>query len=221
MPDYPTSNLFQMSAGAANQEARVNELVDAFAPFGSAFGRNANTLAGLTLGYYGVARIYVNDAAVTKANATLALTGSSTRYVSASRALALSEQATVFAPDKLAVFKATTSGSAITALEDHRDIHHTVRFFAGYVSIAMANANVTLTYEQAMCDCLDLTGANTAQRDVIVPLVPRAWDVICSTTSNGIRVIGASGTGVTIAVGKSQRVFCDGTNVRAIGAPSP
>lgn len=205
---------------SASKETQANDLFDAASPI-TALGRRALTTSGLQHGYYGISRWYLNATATARINGAITLTGSSTRYVSAARDLTVTEVATAFAPDKLALLKAMTSASAITSYEDHRDPHHIVRFLTGYVSIAMGDANVTLTYEQAMCDTLELTGSNSAQRDVIVPLVPRAYDVICSTTTNGIRVIGSSGTGVTIAVGKSQRVFCDGTNVRQIGAPSP
>lgn len=216
MPDS-TSNLYQLAAGGDNQEARLNELIDAFAPFGTGFGRNANTTSGLTFGFYGVPRYYINATATTKANGTTSITANSTRYLQHDRALAVTEEAS-FAANHLGLYKIVTSASAQTSWEDHRDPHHVVRFLTGYVSIAMADANKTLTYEQAMCDTIELTGSNSAQRDVIVPLVPRAYDVICSTTTNGIRVIGASGTGISIAVGKAARVFCDGTNVRRITA---
>lgn len=212
-----TSNLDTLPNGGSGQEVRVNDLFDA-ASFGTAFGRRASTTGALTWGYYGAPRYYINGTVTAFANGTRSLTASSTRFVSASRALAVTEVATAFDADKLAMAKVVTGSAGVTSYEDHRDPHHLIRFLTGYVSIAMADANKTLTYEQAMCDCIELTGSNTAQRDVIVPLVPRAYDVICSTTTNGIRVIGASGTGIAIAVGKAARVFCDGTNVRRITA---
>ena len=44
-----TTNLPQLSASQANQEARFNELLDAASP-GTFFGRNAATCSGLTWG---------------------------------------------------------------------------------------------------------------------------------------------------------------------------
>ena len=58
----------------------------------------------------------------------------------------------------------------------------------------------------------------TATRDVIVPLVPRVWFVRNTCTGGSIRVIGASGTGITIATVKAAIVSCDGTNVNRITA---
>jgi hypothetical protein len=210
-----TTNLDQLSSGQNNQETRINETVDALSP-SAALGRRASTVTGVTWGYYGVPRYYVNATAVPVANGTIAITAASTRFLSMSRAGALSQIATAFAADKLGLYKIVTSGAGFTSYEDHRDPHHINRFLTGYVSIAMADASVTLSYEQAMCDAIEVTGSNSSLRDLIVPLVPRAYDVICSTTTNGVRVIGASGTGITIAVGKAARVFCDGTNVRRI-----
>lgn len=80
------------------------------------------------------------------------------------------------------------------------------------------SANVTLTQAQALCDTLTITGTLTAARDVVVPLVRRRWVVRHTGTSFDIQVIGASGTGITVAVGKVAIVECDGTNVLRVTA---
>jgi hypothetical protein len=83
----------------------------------------------------------------------------------------------------------------------------------------MADANKTLSYEQAMCESMELTGALSALRDVIVPLVPRSYIVFANTSGGfGVRVIGTSGTGITVADGKRAIVECDGTNVVRVTA---
>jgi hypothetical protein len=176
------------------------------------------------MGFYGTPRWYFDGVAVARSNAAFALTGSSTRYVSINRAFSsFAEDASVFAPANLALYKAVTSGSAITSYEDHRDLHHYIRFQYSRIVIAMGDANKTLTYEQAMCESLEFTGSNTAVRNVIVPSVPRAWTVYANTTTNGILVCtaGSPTEGVTIAVGKTAIVECDGTRVRRITADNP
>jgi hypothetical protein len=176
------------------------------------------------MGFYGTPRWYIDGVAIVKANSTLAITASQTRYVSINRALTtFTEIASAFAPDKLALYKTVTSGSAITSYEDHRDLHHYNRFQYSRIVIAMADADKTLTYEQAMCESLEFTGANTAVRVVTVPAVPRAWTVYANTTTNGVLVAtaGSPTEGVTIAVGKTAIVECDGTRVRRITADNP
>jgi len=213
-----TTNIDTITSSQAQKEVTANAFFDA-ASICSAFGRRGSTTTGLTWGYYGIGRWYINATPTAKANATVALTASSTRFVSANRALAVTEIATAFAADKLALFKAVTAGSSVSSYEDHRDPHHINRFLYGRFVLAMVNANKTLTYEQAMCESMELTGALTALRDVVVPLVPRSWIVFANVTGGfGVRVIGSSGTGITVADGKRAIVECDGTNVVRVTA---
>lgn len=213
-----TTNLDTLSSSQSGKEVTANGIFDAISR-ASDFGRRWAASSGLTWGHYGAPRWYINATATVKANGTVALTASSTRYISVSRALAVSEAATAFAPDKLALYKAVTGTASVSSYEDHRDLHHTNRFLYGRFTLAMADANKTLTYEQAMCESMELTGALTALRDVVVPLVPRDWRVFANTTGGfGVRIIGASGAGITIADGKRAIVECDGTNVVRITA---
>ena len=95
----------------------------------------------------------------------------------------------------------------------------------GVQSIVMSDANYTLTNFNGVLDearnaVLVVTGANSAQRDLIPPVVKKVY-IISNSTSGGqaIRVIGATGTGVIIPNGATQFVYCDGTNfVAASGA---
>lgn len=212
-----TDKLTQLTTAQAGKETTVNELMRAVSP-ASVMARRQSS-SGLSWDYYGIDRWYVNATATTKANTTLALTASSTRYVAADRALAVTDNATAFPPEKLALYKIVTGTETVTSHEDHRDPHHVNRFLYGRFSLAMADANKTLTYEQAMCESMELTGALTALRDVIVPLVPRSYAVFANTTGGfGVRVIGATGTGITIADGKRALVECDGINVVRVTA---
>lgn len=212
-----TPKLQQLSAAQAGKEITVNELMKALSIASPLAMRQSSS--GLSWDYYGIDRWYVNATAVTKANTTLTLTASSTRYVASDRALAVTESATAFPANRLALYKVVAGASNVSSYEDHRDLHHVNRFLYGRFTLAMANTNQTLTYEQAMCESMELTGALTALRDVIVPLVPRCWTVYANTTGGfGVRVIGASGTGITIADTKRAIVECDGTNIVRITA---
>ncbi len=90
---------------------------------------------------------------------------------------------------------------------------------AGYTSVAMADADETLTTANGASDesrsmSLNFTGALTAARNVVVPTVTKLY-FIKNSTSGGfaITVKTSAGTGVSISNGKSAAVVCDGTNV--------
>lgn len=91
---------------------------------------------------------------------------------------------------------------------------------SGYVSIATADANVTLTTangadDQARNMIVRLTGALTANRNITVPSVEKLYVIKNSTTGSfTLTVKTAAGTGVTIPNGdRATLVYCDGTNV--------
>ncbi|MDO9007216.1 MAG: hypothetical protein Q7U80_03245 [Thiobacillus sp.] len=212
-----TTKLQQLTSAQAGKEITVNELLAALS-IASPLARRQSS-SGLSWDYYGIDRWHINATATTKANTSLTLTASGTRYVAADRALAVTDNATAFPANKLALYKVVTGTATVTSHEDHRDLHHINRFLYGRFVQAMADANQTLTYQQAMCESMELTGALTALRDVIVPLVPRSWTVYANTTGGfGVRIIGASGAGITVADGKRAIVECDGTNVVRVTA---
>lgn len=89
---------------------------------------------------------------------------------------------------------------------------------AGVVTITMNDVNYTLSSLNGVADearnaVIIVTGTNSAQRNVIAPLVEKTY-IIKNQTTGGfpIQIIGASGTGVTIANGQTTSVFCDGAN---------
>jgi hypothetical protein len=95
----------------------------------------------------------------------------------------------------------------------------------GVESITMSNANYTLTdfngtLNEARNAVLVVTGANSAIRNVIPPVVPKLYTIVNNTSGGfAIRIIGATGTGVLVANGTTQNVYCDGLNfVAASGA---
>jgi hypothetical protein len=88
----------------------------------------------------------------------------------------------------------------------------------GVVTITMSNANYTLSNFNGVSDearnaVLVVSGSNSAVRDVIPPVVEKLYTVVNNTSGGfAIRVIGASGTGVSIPPGITTLVYCDGTN---------
>jgi hypothetical protein len=88
----------------------------------------------------------------------------------------------------------------------------------GVVSITMTDANYTLSNLNGVSDesrnaVLVVGGTNAAVRDIIAPLVEKLYCVKNSTVGGfGVRIIGASGTGVTVPNVGVTPVYCDGTN---------
>ena len=88
----------------------------------------------------------------------------------------------------------------------------------GVVSITMSDANYTLSSLNGVSDearnaVLVVTGTNSAVRDVIPPVVEKLYTVVNNTSGGyAIRVIGATGTGVSIPNGATALVYCNGTN---------
>ena len=89
---------------------------------------------------------------------------------------------------------------------------------AGVVTITMADANYTMTNfngvsDEARNQVIVLTGTNTAQRNLIAPLVEKTYTIKNSTSGGfAVQIIGSSGTGVVIPNGITTTVYCDGTN---------
>lgn len=214
MADSAT-NLPQLSASQNNQEARFNELLDAASP-GTYFGRNAATCSGLTWGYLG-GELLIDGVGNTVANGTLALTASTTNFVHLSRAGVLSAS-TTRDPLLVTLYSVTTGTATVTSYTDERVAKSIERLSHSAAAIALTTANVTLTQAQALCDTLTVTGALTAVRDLVVPLVRRRWLIRHTGTAFGVRIIGASGTGITVGIGLSAFVECDGTNVFRVTA---
>lgn len=208
-----TSTLDLLSSAQSGKEVTANDYFNA-SSLAAMFANKALSTSGLTWGMYGVPRVHINATATVKANDALSITASSTRFLSISRALTPTEVATAFAADKFALYRIVTGTSTITSYEDHRDWHHLNRFLYGHITKAMSDANQTLTYQEAMCESIETTGALTALRDLIVPLVPRHYMIYANNTGGfGVRVIGASGTGIIVGDGKRAIVQCNGTNV--------
>jgi hypothetical protein len=118
--------------------------------------------------------------------------------------------------DQAGIWGQTTNTNLGTLIEEA---------ITGVTSIVMSNANYTLTdfngvSNEARNAVLVVTGANSAIRNIIPPVVKKLYTVVNNTSGGfAIRVIGATGTGVLVANGATQNVYCDGTNfVVASGA---
>lgn len=210
-----TSLFDQLATAQAGKEARINALFNSVS--GSALGgRRESTTTGLTWGFYG-GSVLVNGVSTAVANGTVTLTASTTNYVSISPAGVISVAASRTAGNA-PIYSVVTNSGGVSSYTDERSAEGLARLTYGIATQAMADANQTISQAQALCNSLTTTGALTAARNLVVPLVRRRWTVRNNCTGFGVQVIGTTGTGITIAVGKVADVECDGTNVLRITA---
>lgn len=201
-----------IATGQGNQTAKVNALLDAVAPV-AVYGYQYATTSGLTLGYHG-GKITVNGVVTTIADGTLALTASTTNYVEANPATgAVTKNTTAYTPGYWRIGRAVTGTGSITTWYDDRYVgfgQQTRLLTKAFPS----DANYTLTAAEADVDVISITaGTITTTRDIIVPIAfPKTW-IVKNNTAQSVRIIGATGTGITIATIKAAMVMADGTNV--------
>lgn len=90
---------------------------------------------------------------------------------------------------------------------------------AGTSTVSMPDSNYTLTVDSGLPDqarrmFVVLTGALTAQRNVICPSVSKLYFVANTTTgSQSVVFKTLAGTGITVPNGKAMVLYCNGTNV--------
>lgn len=199
---------------AASQELRANGLFDAISPAALYGLKNADT-TGLTLGLHG-GKISINGVVTVIADQTKSMTPSATNYVQANPTTgAVTTNTSGYTAGYWRIGRATADATSFTWQDDR---FNGLRNF-GILSRAFpSDANYTLTAAEADNDVLSITaGVITATRDWIVPLIPRQWTVI-NNTAQSVRIIGATGTGITIATGKTAIVMADGTNIVRVTA---
>ena len=200
-----------------NQTSKANALFNAVAPVG-VYGLKYADTSGLVLGYHG-GKLSVNGVVTTISDGTVTLTASSTNYVEANPSTgAVTKNTTAYTPGYWRIGRAVTGSASITTWYDDRFLNfgqQTRMLTKAFPS----DANYTLTAAEADVDVIKISsGTISTTRDFIVPVgFPRKWTVI-NANAQSVRIIGATGTGITIATGKAAIVMADGTNVVRITA---
>lgn len=84
----------------------------------------------------------------------------------------------------------------------------------GITQITMTSSSVTMSSLQAAKDRIILSGALTANVNLIFPAWIKSWVVYNNCTGNfTVTCRTASGTGIQVIPGVASRLFCDGVNI--------
>ena len=206
-----------IAIGQGDQSAKANGLFDAVAPT-AIYGLKYSSTSGLALGLHG-GKVAINGVVTVIDDYSGTLTASTTNYVEANPATgAVSKNTSGYTPGYWRIGRAVAGTATITTWYDDRFLN-----FGKQTSMLTkafpSDANYTLTAAEADVDVIKVSsGTITTTRDLIVPITfPRKWCVV-NGNAQSVRVIGSSGTGITIATGKAAFVMADGTNVIRITA---
>lgn len=200
--------------GQYSKELTVNALVDASSP-ALIFGRRQSTYSGLTWGFYG-GRFFVDGLTQAVANGQITLAASASNYVEVTRAGVVSSNTSGFTAGRIPLYLVVTGTATVTS---YTDVRVPNRPTCGRMVKAMADANYALIHNESFAQILEFTGALTAQRNITVPLGAYQWTVFNNTTGGfGLQFIGATGTGIVVAMGKRAIIYADGTNVVRVTA---
>ena len=206
-----------ISIGQGDQATKANALFDASAPV-AIYAKKYATTSGLTLGYHG-GKISVNGVVTVVADGTVALTASTTNYVEANPSTgAVTKNTSAYTPGYWRIGRAVTGTASITTWYDDRFLNFSKQT-AMLTKAFPSDANYTLTAAEADVDVIKVSaGTISTTRDLVVPIAfPHQWTVI-NANAQSVRIIGATGTGITVATGKAAIVMADGTNVVRITA---
>ena len=84
----------------------------------------------------------------------------------------------------------------------------------GITAVSLAAANITLTPAQAAKETIVLSGALTANVQVIMPAWIESWLIVNNCTGSfTVSVKTTAGSGINLGTGTSSQVYGDGTNI--------
>jgi hypothetical protein len=210
-----TTNITSISSSQADKEGTANENFNAASP-AMLFGRMASS-TGLTWAYYG-GKILVDGVITSIANGSLALTGSQTNYVEATRLGVVSSNTSGFTPGRIPLYQVVTGASTVSSYTDKRCLWMPQE---GLLRIPAGSPQThTLTAEQCLANTIEVYGAPSAEFEVVVPPVVKTWTIHANTTGNGvsIRNSGSPQSSVSVGVGKHAIVRSDGDRVYRVTA---
>ena len=210
-----TTNITTITSSQADKEGTANENFNAVSA-AALFGRMASS-TGLTWNYYG-GKLLIDGVITSIANGSVALTGSTTNYVEATRLGAVSVNTTGFTAGRIPLYQIVTGGSTVTSYTDKRCLWIPQE---GLLRIPAGSPQThALTAEQCLATTIEVFGAPSAEFEIVVPPVVKTWIVYANTTGSGvsIRNSGSPQSSVSIGVGKHAIVRSDGDRVYRVTA---
>lgn len=207
-----------ISESQAGKATTANALFDATSP-ASFGGRRASACSGLTWGYYGGDFNKSDGSILDVPNGTLTLAANSTNrvYVTNSGGIATLPGSTAASDELYMLYSVATGPSTVTSYHDNRFCYSPPWHFSR-ASIDVASGDGTLSGPHRRCKYLTITGALSANRNVITP---NEWQgVVYNNTTNAytVTVKTSAGTGIVVGQGKRCMLLADGTNVVRITA---
>ena len=219
-----STHLDTIVQGSGSQDAQANALYDAASP-AMLFGRRAASTTGLTWGYYGGNVTKSDGTQTTIANGSVALTASTTNYITA-----LKESGVVYCNTTTTAWNDTanywrlysvvTGTSTSTSYTDEREIGRMTGVGTGLVAPVTKTASFTLGSNENEVICngtatitVTLPAASSwVGRKVRIKTV--AAFTVVSASSNVVPLAGgAAGTAILAATaGKYAELVSDGTN---------
>jgi hypothetical protein len=145
-----TTLLDTIQQSQAQKEVTANAMFDALSQ-GAMFGRRSNTTAGLTWGYYG-GILPVSNVPTAIANGTIALTASTTNYLTSTLAGVVTKYTSSptgwpgpLASGEIPLYEIVTGSASVTSYTDYRIGH--IRPLGVYAAgKAVVNNNASSTY---------------------------------------------------------------------------
>lgn len=224
MPNTTNYNMRQLAQGDLQPWVTVNTndvavdtrlaAVDHFGPRNvTNLDANGTLTANLSYGYMG-GMIRRGATVAVVAAGSVTCTASQTNYVELSFEDGIvSVNIAGFTPGRYPMAEVVCDATKKTSINDRRTWIDAPRDNRLSKSVA-GGVDVTLTNAEAAHQIIELTGALTANINVIVPAISRQWTVANKTSGAfTLTVKGASGTGVAVTQNMRCIVYHDGTNV--------
>ena len=206
-----TQFLDLIAVAQASKEVTANALFDAMSP-AAIFGRREAGCSGLTWAYYGGWMYTTGGALQQIQNGSVTLTASANNRIEVDNAGAVFVHTNAnFTSGRLPLYLVVTGSTSVTSWQDYRALPWPIPLFSRAVE-TVTTADVTVTLS-ARADYIEVTGALTGNRNLIVPANGQ-WSIFNSTTGAfTLTVKTASGTGVAVGQTKRCILIADGTNV--------
>jgi len=206
-----TQFLDLIAVAQASKEVTANALFDAMSP-AAIFGRREAGCSGLTWAYYGGWMYTTGGALQQIQNGSVTLTASANNRIEVDNAGTVFVHTNAnFTSGRLPLYLVVTGAASVTSWQDYRALPWPIPLFSRAVE-TVTTADVTVTLS-ARADYIEVTGALTGNRNLIVPANGQ-WSIFNNTTGAfTLTVKTASGTGVAVGQTKLCILIADGTNV--------